>query len=129
MWTAARASVVTHALFCTHTHTHIQACNDERDLFTNSLNKDLFNLFLSPCFLKLWDLRPFFYAFRFLSFFTQTLVSKNVNKCDIVFCVLCLPLLSMVAPQCVCPSVYCLTISNGIVNEQLGFVSPVVWPI
>lgn len=63
MWTAARASVVTHALFCTHTHTHIQACNDERDLFTNSLNKDLFNLFLSPRFLKLWDLRPFFMLF------------------------------------------------------------------
>lgn len=75
--------------FSALTHTHIQACNDERDLFTNSVNKDLFNLFLSPCFLKLWDLRPFFYAFRFLSsfFFTQTLVSKNVNKCD--HCILC----------------------------------------
>lgn len=73
--------------FSALTHTHIQACNDERDLFTNSLNEDLFNLFLSPCFQKLWDLRPFLcFSFPFF-FFTPTLVSKNVNKCD--HCILC----------------------------------------
>lgn len=73
--------------FSALTHTHIQACNDERDLFTNSLNEDLFNLFLSPCFLKLWDLRPFLcFSFPFF-FFTPTFFSKNVNKCD--HCILC----------------------------------------
>lgn len=63
--------------FSALTHTHIEACNDERDLFTNSLNEDLFNLFLSPYFLKLWDLRPFLcFSFPFFFFYTNFLFEK-----------------------------------------------------